>query len=428
MAQASSEGDGGARPAEVAYLVSQYPAPSHVFVEREIEGLRALGVRVDTFSVRPVPTEALLSRVMREEAARTTVLLTDRRAVAAAVARLTRAHPLASLRGIGRAARTGPRYARHRLWQLFYWAEAVRLHDELDRRGLRHLHVHFSNNSADIARLVVEIGRAVDGPGAGWRWSMTVHGPTEFERVEAADLAAKVLDAAGVACISDFTRSQLMRLVPPEVWPRLDLVRMSVDVDRYQPVERPVVPVGAGRPLRILNVGRLVPEKGAPVLLDALAQLVADGVPVEARLVGGGELAGSLAEQVDDLGLAGSVTLTGPVGQEQLPELYRWADVFVLPSFQEGLPVVLMEAMASGLPVVTTAIAGIPELVTDRVSGRVLPAGRADAVAEALRELALDPALGVSWGTAGREKVVAEFAVAVAARAQRDFLAGVAEH
>ena len=187
-----------------------------------------------------------------------------------------------------------------------------------------------------------------------------MHGPTEFEAVDHFDLAAKVEAADRVACISDFARSQLMRLVDSTEWPKLDIVRMSVDLDRYGPPERLRSHDG---PLRILSVGRLVPEKGALLLIDALADVVARGVDVDATLVGAGPLEPLLRERVGQAGLGEQITLTGSIGQDRLPDMYRRADIFCLPSFQEGLPVVLMEAMATGLPVVTTAIAGIPELV-----------------------------------------------------------------
>lgn len=406
----------------VAYLVSQYPAPSHVFIEREIQGLRALGAQVTTFSIRPTPPELLLSAVMQEEAAATTVLLASKKEILRSAARTLRSRPGAVASVLRRALSTGEPYVRARLRQLFYLGEALRLFDALSRSGVRHLHVHFSNNGADVARLVVALGRAADGQDAGWRWSMTVHGPTEFEAVDRWDLAAKVRDADGVACISDFTRSQLMRLVPTTVWPHLDVVRMGVDVEAYQPEDRS----DRTGPLRVLYVGRLVAEKGAPVLLKALADLSSRGIAFEARLVGSGPLEVDLRARVSELGLIDRVELCGSVGQDSLPSHYRWADAFCLPSFQEGLPVVLMEAQASGLPVVTTAIAGIPELVRDGRNGVVVPAGRADRIADALFGLAVDPDLRHRYGVRARQDVVAVHSIERVSQAQFDFLSGAA--
>ncbi|WP_432547377.1 glycosyltransferase [Kineococcus sp. SYSU DK004] len=401
----------GSRPA-VAYLVSRYPTLSHAFIENEVEALRAAGVEVHTFSVRPAPADQQRSARSRREAATTTTVLDRARAGAWATASgraLRRPGALAAAAAL--AARSGPGTARSKVWQAFYLAEAVAVLDEMRRRDLRHLHVHFANNGADIARLVVAMGRAQDGPDAGWRWTLSMHGPTEFEQVDAFDLPAKVRSADAVACISDFCRSQLMRHVEPEHWGKLGLVRMAVDADRFADAsaERAGRPAG---PLRVLFVGRLVPEKGPALLLDAVARLrrAEPGLDLRVRVVGSGPLAGDLAQQVAREGLGDVVDLVGPLGNEELPAQYAWADVFCLPSFAEGVPVVLMEAMATALPVVTTRIAGVPELVRDGVDGRLVTAGRVDALVDALREVALaGPEERRERGAAGRRHVVEEF-------------------
>lgn len=412
-------------PVRVAYLVSKYPALSHTFVEREILALRAKGVEVETFSVRPAPAEELRSEVMRAEAKRTTVLLQDvKQRYPRAHAELFSSAPRAWASTLTRALRSGDTTARARLWQSFYFAEAVVLVAEMRRRGLRHVHVHFANVSADVARLAVHLGQLLDGPDAGWCWSMTMHGPTEFERVYEVDLPGKVRSADGIACISDFCRSQLMRLVEPSHWDKMKVVRMCVDPTAY------TAPADGrqgrdGAPLRVLSVGRLVPEKGSLVLMDALVELRRRGIPFEARLVGSGELEDELRERIRREGLEDAVTLMGPVGQDDLPQWYHWADLFCLPSFQEGLPVVIMEALATELPVVTTRIAAIPELVRDGDMGRVIAPGRADHLADALAEEAADPARRREQGRAGRAAILQEFTPDLTSAAMFDFIRGV---
>jgi colanic acid/amylovoran biosynthesis glycosyltransferase len=403
---------------QVGYLVSQYPALSHSFIEREVLALRSLGARVETFSVQQ-PPEQLSSAVMRAEAADTLSVQGDVRQVVNDNARALGRAPLRYLRSLGKALRFGDNRLKARIWQVFYFVEAARIQQVMARRGLRHLHVHFANNGADIARLVVELGRALDGPDAGWSWSFTMHGPTEFEAVDRYDLASKIGSANGVACIADFTRSQLMRLSDPSHWPKFELVRMGVDTDRYRP---PAEPRRHSGPMRILDVGRLVPEKGGPVLVEAVRILLDSGIDVEVRFVGAGPLQNDFERMIADRGLTDRVRLIGPVGQDDMLEQYHWADVFCLPSFQEGLPVVLMEAMATEVPVVTTQIAGIGELVTDGVNGRLLPAGRADLIADAIADLQ-DAGLRARMGAAGRQRVVEEFTVIHNAVRQRDFLA-----
>jgi glycosyltransferase involved in cell wall biosynthesis len=275
----------------------------------------------------------------------------------------------------------------------------------MSRRGLRHLHVHFANNGADIARLVTTVGTAVDGEDVRWTWSLMMHGSTEFEDRAQHDLPSKFASAVAVACISDYTRSQVMRDLPPRDWGKVRLVRTSVDNVRFRPAETGRVRA-ADEPLRIVTVGRLVPVKGIPLLIEGLEQMAAEGVHASLTVVGSGPLADDLTALVQHKGLQEVVQFTGAMSQDHLPELYRDHDVFCLPSFNEGIPVVIMEAMASGLAVVTTAITGIPELVRDGETGRLVTAGRADQLAQVLAELAGDPAECRRLGERARLAVV----------------------
>ncbi len=397
---------GGVR---VAYLVSQYPALSHAFIEREVLALREAGAEVRTFTVRRCPPAELLSAEMRREAVRTTALLGESRAsYLRGLAWYGRsAGPASLVAAVGAAVSAGRGGPRARIWQAFYLVEAVRLVAAMRAAGLRHVHVHFANNGADVARLACVLGNGLrtEHDPEPWTWSFSMHGPTEFESPEAHDLSGKTRDAAFVACISEYARDRLAGYLPPQQRPRLAIVHMGVDVDRFPAAadERRARPAG---PLRVLFVGRLVEEKGPDVLLEALARL---GLPFVAKVVGAGPLAGDLAALVRGRGLSAQVELLGGRGQDELPDLYRWADVFCLPSSREGVPVVLMEAMASELPVVTTAVAGIPELVTDRTSGRFVDPGDPDGLAAVLRELAGDADRRAALGRAGRRTVQRSF-------------------
>ena len=402
----------GGNIVRVAYLASRYPAVSHAFIEREILALRERGVDVHTFSVRPTPPKELLTDTMRAEAARTIVLVRrdEPEVYASSHAAMLKEHPIAYARAVARASRNGELSVRGRIWQGFYHAEAVYLYRTLKERGIRHIHVHFPNVAADVARLVVAMGLEIDGPYSGWRWTMTIHGSNEFEAVSRYDLTAKIHSAAAVSCISSFTRAQVMRFSDEEHWGKLRVNRLGVDVFRYHPTDD--YPVNADtsseqskEPLRMLCVGRLTPEKGQPLLLDALARVRHRGLDVRLTMVGSGPAEAELVRRTEDLGLDGVVEFTGSVGQDRLPDLYRAHDLFVLPSFQEGLPVVLMEAMATGIPVVTTSIAGIPELVVDGVHGRLVPAGEVDDLADAIAEIAKDPVRRVEMGQAARAQV-----------------------
>ncbi|MCU1488009.1 MAG: glycosyltransferase family 4 protein [Actinomycetia bacterium] len=386
----------------VGYLVSRYPAVSHTFVQREVTALRDLGVEVDTFSVR---AGAALSEVDRVELATTTALLPPSATDLLGLAAVALRHPGATWRLVREAVAASPGGPKAALWQVFYAAEALLLGRHLRRRGITHVHAHFANVASDVARLATRFAELTGGTAT---WSFTMHGPTELADVKGFGLAGKVTDADLVVCISDFARSQLMALVGEEHWDKLTVVHCGIDPSRFAPVDRDR-PDGA--PLEVLCVGRLVPEKGQSLLVDAVDDLRRRGVDVRLTLVGDGPSRPAIEAQVTRLGLRDHVHIAGAVGQDQILDHYARADVFCLPSFAEGVPVVLMEAMATELPVLTTRITGVPELVDDGANGVLVRPGRADALADALAELAKDPDRRRELGGTGRRKVEAEFEV-----------------
>ena len=389
----------------IAYLISYYPKLSHTFIRREVEAMREQGFDVQTYSVRASPPEEIISAADEREMASTTYLLDGNLAgIAAAHLRMLVSAPKAYLRTLRSSLRTGHTSLRAKVWQLFYFVEAVRLVTLLRRDGLRHIHVHFANNAADVARTAVVLGKALE-PDETWQWTMSMHGSTEFLNTTLFDLGPKAESASLVACISDYTRSQMMTLTAPVHWPKLHVVHMGVDVDQtVQPrTPRP------GQPLRLLFVGRIIPEKGVPLLMDALQELNIQGYELETVIVGDGPLRPGIEATLSARGLTDRVRFIGAIGQDHLHEWYEWADVFCLPSFTEGLPVVLMEALLFRLAVVTTTVAGIPELVRHGETGLLTTPGRLDSLVEALVEVATDPERRRALGEAGRAEVLANF-------------------
>jgi colanic acid/amylovoran biosynthesis glycosyltransferase len=385
----------------VAYLVSRYPAVSHAFVQREVRGLRDTGIDVLTVSVRRAGPEDVLSDLDREEAARTLWLVPPGPGTLVRAHLAAARHPLAWLGTLVSAMRDAPGA---RAKQVLYWGEAVLLWDLLRRRGHQHVHAHFANNGSDIAILAARLGRrAGRGPST---FSLTVHGPTDFYDVVRKRLALKGGEAAGVLCISDFARSQMMGQVDPEHWARLHVARYGAPpVDGLPAAGRDR---GAGDALRLLTVGRLAPVKAQALLLEALAAVVGQGIDARLDVVGDGPLRGQLEETTQRLGLAGRVTFHGALGQDAVMRLYAASDVFCLASVAEGLPVVALEAMAFGLPVVAPAIMGIPEAVRHEREGLLVTPGRADQLADALLRLGRDAELARRLGAAGRERAAGE--------------------
>lgn len=388
----------------VAYLIGRYPSVSHTFVVREVRELRRLGWDVDTFSIWRSDRGALVSAADREEYESTHAFLPPRLLELAAAHARALARPARYARTFGRALRLGGPGLRGRLLGLSWFMESMALWRECRRRGISHVHVHLGGTASSVALLMVGFCNGRAARDRGWSWSMTVHGPDDFHEPQ---LAAKVEEADFVVCISDFARSQLMQLTDSSHWAKLHVVHCGVDVDAFG--SRQSSRSLPARRANVLTVGRLARMKGQAVLLEAISRLERDGIPVQLTVVGDGPERRALAGVARGLGLDGRVDWRGGVGHESMPELYEQADVFCLASFAEGVPVVLMEAMASELPVVATSVAGIPELVDDGVSGILVRPGRPDQLAEALARLIRDPEIRVRMGRAGRRKVLAEY-------------------
>ena len=263
----------------------------------------------------------------------------------------------------------------------------------MERRGVRHIHVHHANVSSDVALLATRFANAA-GSAPHWTWSITIHGPTELLDVEGHKLRAKVADAARVVCTSDFAHSQVASLTAPGDLAKVVTVRCGVDVERFAPRAEPRP---GGGPLELLCVAALSRRKGHRVLLEALREV--EGVRL--TLAGDGPERAALEALARELGVADRVRFLGAVAHDDVPGLYRESDAFCLPSFAEGLPTVLMEAMACCLPVVATNVMGTAELVEDGVSGLVVAPARPDRIAGALRGAARRPGLRDRMGAAG---------------------------
>jgi glycosyltransferase involved in cell wall biosynthesis len=384
----------GPAPFRVGYLVNRYPAVSHAFIRREIAGVEARGVEVLRFSIRDVPASEIVDPADRAERERTKVIL-DGGPLPLFGALLAHAflRPIRFLRALAKAWSLGARGGR-RLVHLAYLAEACRLRRWLRLGSAAHLHAHFGTNPAAVALLC----RLLGGP----PYSFTVHGPEEFDRPDALGLGEKIDRAEFVIAVSDFGRSQLMRWTPAAQWTKLHVVRCGVDGE-YLGADG--VPPPPDRP-RLVCVGRLCGDKGQLLLVDAAGRLAREGREFELVLVGDGDIRASIEEKIRTQGLSNRVLLRGWLDGAGVRREIAEARALVLPSFAEGLPVVIMEALAMGRPVLSTYVAGIPELVRPGVNGWLVTAGSVDELVDRLREALDTPAPRLAeLGRAGRAAV-----------------------
>jgi len=360
---------------QVGYFINQYPKVSHSFIRREILALERQGLSVVRVSLRGW-NDPLVDPDDIEERKKTHYLL--RGGLLGLLPSLMRRAfqaPIALLRSCAQAIRMSHLSERPLIYHMIYLAEACALIRHLDATRTRHVHAHFGTNSAEVVTLAQTMG----GP----TYSFTVHGPDEFDRPMGIHLGEKIEQAAFVVAISSFGRSQMYRWVDLEHWDKIKVVHCGLDNQFHAQKKPPPFPEEA----RLVCVGRLCEQKGQLLLLDAVRALKEGGEILHLVLAGDGEMRPQLEQYIRRHGLQSMVTITGWISSEQVREELMAARAMVLPSFAEGLPVVIMEAMALGRPVVTTSIAGIPELVRHGTDGWLIPAGDVGALYTALREM-----------------------------------------
>lgn len=387
-------------PLRIAYIITHYPSPSHTFIYGEIQALGDLGVEVSPISINPIPPEELLSDADRQEAQRTYYVKSLPRAVVFKQCLGFALRNPGSVWRTSRMAMGASRWDLHALvWHLFHVIEAIVVVRRSQSVGAKHIHSHFGGVPSTIAMYASEL--SVNKGVRQLSWSATIHGYHEFVNERNTLLSSKVQRASFVACVSDYTRSQLMRIVgDPELWPNIHVLRCGIDLAAFG-----FAPGAVGRPVRIMVTARVVAEKGLGVLLDAVAQLRRDGLETEVTIIGDGPARSELSAYGNELGLIGHVSWLGLQPPTEVRAWLRKTDIFCLPSFAEGLPVVIMEAMATGVPVVTTYLGGIPELVESGVTGLVVPAARSDLLADALRSLSTESSTRTEIIKAARARV-----------------------
>jgi len=377
--------------------------PSQTFIRREIAALEAQGLEIARFSVRSFDGELADEADRLEQQKTCSILKVGASGLLLALVREIVARPARWFKAAALMVTAGLRSERGLLRHVAYLAEACVLRQRLIACDAQHLHVHFGTNAADVALLC----RILGGP----PYSITIHGPEEFDAPRPFGLQRKIQHAAFVVAVSQFTRSQLYRWCPLADWPKIHVVHCGLDESF---LSSPPAPPPNGP--RFVNVGRLSEQKGQLLLVEAAAKLKEEGHEFQLVIVGDGPLRDAIETRINQLGLQGNVRVTGFLSNHAVRQELLAARALVLPSFAEGLPVAIMEAFALGRPVLSTFIAGIPELVQPSVNGWLVPPGAVAPLATAMAEiLSAEPAELERMGHAGAQRVAQQHKISTQA-------------
>ena len=378
----------------IAYLVNQYPKVTHSFIRREILALERQGFEVVRIALRGWDAELVDPDDKAERERTRFVLRSGALALLGAVALMLFRRPVRLIRSLRLAWCMSCRAERPLPVHIAYLAEACLISTWLCETGVRHLHAHFGTNSAEVAMLVNALG----GP----PWSFTIHGPEEFDNAPLLGLAEKVRRCSFVVVVSSFGRSQLLRVVSRDHWSKVHVVHCGLDRAFF---DMPASP--PSEPRRLVCVGQLCARKGQLVLVEAMQLLAREGTTFELVLAGDGEMRGEIEMLSQAHRLAGCVRVTGWISGAEVRKEILAARALVMPSLAEGLPLVVMEAMALRRPVISTFIAGIPELVIPGEHGWLVPAGDVEALAAAIQACLKSSAAALQcMGDAARERVI----------------------
>lgn len=379
----------------LAYLVSEYPKASHSFIRREILELERTSGPILRIAIRDASSSVADPADIAEGKKTIQVLGRSPAELATVSAEMATTRPFRYKRALEMNSRMWRKSGRGAIRHGAYLAEAAFIARTLEKHRIEHFHVHFGLNSAAVARLVKCL---TDIP-----YSLSIHGPGEFDEPDAISLHEKIDDASFVRAVSHFGAGQLRRWADADQWDKIHVVRCTVD-DHFFEAPTPVDPASK----TIVCVGRLTAPKAQLLLLDAFAQVIDDGVDARLVLAGDGELRAAVEAKIAEHDLSKYVRITGWIGEAEVKRLLVDARALVLPSLAEGLPVVIMEALALARPVITTMIAGIPELMrTD--AGWLIPSGSVGHIADAIKEAMAAPAEKLdAMGQAGRQRARAD--------------------
>lgn len=356
---------------KIGYLINQYPKVSHSFVRREISALEKQDVNVHRYSVRD-SADGLVDKQDIAEYKKTITLLNIAMVNVVSTVFLSFFNaPFVFIKTLIFALTLSIKSEAGIIKHVIYFVEAILLTRLLKQDEVQHLHAHFGTNSTTVAMLACKY---INIP-----FSFTVHGPEEFDKPAFISLPEKVKQAAFVVAISSFGRSQLYRLVPNNQWQKIKIVHCGLEPEFFNEYKKT-----ENNTNNIVCIGRLCEQKGQVLIVEALNLLKNKNIDFHLTLVGDGEMRADIEEKINQYKLNEQVSITGWMSSDRVKEEILKAKFTILPSFAEGLPVVIMESMSLEVPVISTFIAGIPELIKHEENGWLVAAGDVTGLATAL--------------------------------------------
>ena len=379
----------------ITYLINQYPKVSHSFIRREILALERQGFNVQRIALRGWNEAVVDTEDIAEQKKTQYVLAQGVVSLLIAALKVLFTAPARFFVALRLALKMARASEKSLPYHLIYLAEACKILPWLKSHQSQHLHAHFGTNSAEIAMLA--------GLLTGLPYSFTVHGPEEFDKPQALGLNTTIHHAKFVVAISAFGRSQLFRWAGYFDWQKIKIVHCGLEASFYNV---PAMPIAATP--RLVCVGRLCEQKGQMLLLEAAKKLNDSGLDFELILAGDGEMRAETESLITNYQLHAKVIITGWISSNEVRNYILSSQALVLPSFAEGLPVVIMESMSLRRPVISTYIAGIPELLIQGENGWLCVAGDVDDLSKAMREALTMPVVALQkMGDAAYERVIA---------------------
>jgi len=395
---------------KIAYLINQYPKVSHSFIRREIHGLENLGFEITRVSVRPGDKNVVDSDDKSENKKTLCILESGFLKIFTSLLITFLRHPIKLLSTMIYAIKLGLHAERGPLIHLIYLSESCLLYRWSKQKEIQHIHCHFGTNPTTVAMLCKLIG----GPD----YSFTSHGPEEYDKGNAINLKEKIINAKFVIAITNFGRSQLYRYSEYQYWNKIHIIHCAVG-DKFLTTDISEVPENN----KLVCIGRLCEQKGQVQLVEAIANVIQKGVDLELTLVGDGEMRPEVEQIISDRKIDKHVTITGWASEDEVYSQINSSKALVLPSFAEGLPVVIMEAFALGRPVLSTYIAGIPELVIPKENGWLCAASDIESITEAIMDLLNTDTTQLSeMGMNGREKVLRNHNISIESQKLADII------